>query len=143
MDSAMPDLPSRRPAGFRAIGLFFLLGAAMASLAAVTLLFPGTFLDHAWVLNPVGYVGLSTLGRWIGLPFFALAAALLLAGAGWLKRRRWGWVLGVSVIAVNLAGDVVHLATGDWRGGVGVLIAGMLFFYLTRKTVRQYFGAPG
>ena len=127
------------PAGFWPIGIFFYFGAAMASLAAATLLWPGTFLDRAWILNPAGYAGLSGLGRGIGLPFVALAVALLLSAMGWLKRRRWGWILGVSVIGANLAGDVLHLATGDWKSGIGVVIAGMLLLYMTRTGVRKYF----
>jgi len=65
-----------RPRGITAIGVFFVFGALMAFLAGRSLAKPGTFLDRMWVLNPHAYD--------------ELAAALLLTGIGWLKRRRWG-----------------------------------------------------
>lgn len=46
------DVPSHQaPTGFLAIGIFLFFGATMASLAATTLLWPGTALDRLWVLN--------------------------------------------------------------------------------------------
>jgi hypothetical protein len=134
---------TERPWGFWPIGIFFFFGSAAASLAAFTLLWPGTFLDRAWELNPAGYAGLSALGKWIGAAFVPLAAALLLAAIGWIRRRRWGWILGVGVIAVNSTGDVLHLATGDWKSGIGVVIAGLLLFYMLGDRVRGYFVPKG
>jgi hypothetical protein len=136
----MARLTQPRPAGFVALGVFFFSGSVMATYAAVTLLKPGTFLDRGWVLNPSAHVQLISLGRIAGFGFIVLALALLLAGLGWLRRHYWGWMLGTSVIAVNLLGDLVNSARGEWRkGGVGVVIAGLLLVYMTRPGVRNYF----
>jgi hypothetical protein len=134
---AHPD--AARPSGFLPLGIFFFFGSVMATYAAVTLLEPGTFLDRAWQLNPTGHAELSSLGRAIGIPFLLLAAALLAAGIGWFRRRRWGWILGTTIIAVNLTGDAIHLLTGDLKSLVGIPIAGLLLFYMTRNRVRNYF----
>jgi hypothetical protein len=129
-----------RPAGFTPLGVFFFFGSAMAGYAAITLLKPGTFLDRAWAFNRTAQVQLLSLGRMVVAPFGVLAVVLFIAGVGWLRRRYWGWLLAVSLIAANLAGDVVHLALRDWlRGGVGVVIAGLLLIYMTRPGVRGYF----
>jgi hypothetical protein len=134
--------PPERPWGFVPIAVFFFFGAVMGTLAAVTLLWPGTALDRAWRLNPTAHDSLVPLGRMIGVPFLILALALLLAAFGWLGRRRWGWLLGTTIIAVNLIGDLIHVLTGEWvKGGVGVIIAGLLLIYLTRRGVRGYFHA--
>jgi hypothetical protein len=136
----MPPHPQTRPAGFFALGAFFFFGAMMATLAATTLLRPGTMLDRAWVLNRPGHDQLASVGRWIGIPFLIFAVVLFLAGLGWFKRRRWGWLLGVGVIAVNLIGDLIHFIAGDWlRSTVGVVIAGALLVYITRPRLRVYF----
>ena len=113
----------------------------MAAYAAVTLLKPGTFLDRAWELNPAGHAGLLLMGKAVGVPFLVLATALFLAGIGWFKRKHWGWFLGTGIIASNLLADVIHLLLGDWKSLVGVLIAGLLLFYMTRPSVRSYFTA--
>ena len=128
-----------RPAGFFPIGIFFFFGSVMATYAAITLLIPGTFLDKAWELNKSAHVQLAAMGRIMAVPFGFLSVVLFLAGAGWFKRRRWAWVLGVSVIALNLSGDLIHLALGDWLGSmVGVVIAGLLLIYMTRASVQAY-----
>ena len=112
----------------------------MAAYAAVTLFRPGTFLDRLWALNPRGHIGLTGLGPMVAVPFSVLSIVLFLAALGWFRRQYWGWLLGTVVIATNLAADFIHAFLGDWlRSGVGVIIAGLLLFYLTRPPVRTYF----
>lgn len=112
----------------------------MAAFAGTTLLWPGSRLDRAWVLNPDAYGTLRALGRLIGIPFLALSAALLISGVGWFKRRAWGWRLAVAIIAIQLLGDGVNAFEGHFaRGATGLAIAGALLFYLFRPNVRTAF----
>jgi hypothetical protein len=130
----------KRPAGFVPLGVFFFFAATMATYAAFTLLFPGTILDRAWALNKTGHAVLAPLGRIMALPFAIIALIALVAGIGWFKRRRWAWVVGVLGIACNLAGDLINMAVGEfWKGAAGVVIAGLLLAYMTRRNVRDYF----
>jgi hypothetical protein len=129
-----------RPRGFLPIGIFFIFGATMAAYAALTLLFPGTFLDALWALNHRGHEGLSALGHLGAIPFAVLSPMLALAAVGWFRRRRWGWVVGITIIAINMAGDLGQIVFGErWKGAVGVVIAGMLLIYMTRARVRNHF----
>lgn len=129
-----------RPRGFVPIGVFFVFGATMAAYAAVTLLKPGTLLDTLWALNKHGHEQLAGLGRIAALPFSILSVALCCTAVGWFRRRYWGWVLGTSIIAINMAGDIVNLVIGEHLKGVaGVVIAGLLLTYMTRRSVRNYF----
>jgi hypothetical protein len=141
LSSPVPEPANNpRPRGWLAIGIFLLWGAAMATFAGITLIFPGTILDRAWVLNPAGHAGLTALGRWVGFLFPLLGSALLLAGIGWLKHRRWGWMLAVLLIGANATGDLIRLLSGAWiEGVVGVLIAGALLIYMTRPNMRAVF----
>ena len=129
-----------QPCGYGPIGAFFVFGAVMSAYAAVTLLVPGTRLDVLWTLNPRGHEGLATLGRWAPLLFIVVSPTLALAAFGWFRRRRWGWALGVMMIAINMIGDLGQLAFGErWKGALGVAIAGLLLFYLLRQHTRNYF----
>jgi len=128
-----------RPRGFVAIGVFFVFGATMAAYAAATLLKPGTVLDRLWVLNKPGHAQLASLGKGVALGF-VLSALLCAAAVGWFRRRYWGWVLGTTIIAINAAGDLINGVRGEWlKGAVGVVIAGLLLFYMARNGVRNYF----
>ena len=86
------EAPVRRdpPWAMTAIGVFLFFGAVMASLAGTTLIWPGTFLDHMWVLNAPAYKQLAPFGKTVGVPFVVLSAALAAAGVGWFGRRLWG-----------------------------------------------------
>jgi uncharacterized membrane protein (DUF2068 family) len=93
-----------------------------------------------WTLNAPAYEQLAPLGRTIGIPFLVFSATLVITAVGWLRRRRWGWYLGVAIIAIQLAGDLMNLFLGQLvRGGVGVIIAGLLLVYMLRPQVRAAF----
>lgn len=113
----------------------------MTAFAAVTLLRPGTVLDRVWVLNKTGHAQLAALGKGVGMGFIALSALFCATAVGWFRRRYWGWLLGTTLIAINAVGDLINGARGEWlKGAVGVTIAGLLLFYMTRSGVRNYFG---
>ena len=123
-----------------AIGIFLLFGAAMALLAGIGLVRPGTALDHLWALNPRAHKQLAPLGRTAGTLFLLLSAALGIAGTGWLRRRKWGWNLAVTIIATQVLGDLVNTLRGQVvQGSVGVMVAGALLLYMTRPYVRSVF----
>jgi len=112
----------------------------VASLAAITLLWRGTYLDPIWSLNPTAYRQLAPLGRDVGVPFLLLGLALAAAGIGWFRRRLWGWRLTVAIIAIQIVGDVMNCIRGDWlHGGIGVVIAGALLLFLLRPTIKNAF----
>ena len=126
--------------GFTAIGIFLFFGAIMASLAATTLLWPGTALDRIWALNPAAYKQLAPLGGIVGIFFLVLGVALTTAGIGWFRRRLWGWKLAVVIIATQVLGDVVNCFRGDLlRGGVGIIVASSLLLFLLRSKVKTAF----
>jgi hypothetical protein len=130
----------RRARGFTAIGIFLFFGAAMAILAASTLLSPGSRLDRLWVLNPMAYKRLAPLGHKVGILFLLLGVALITAGIGWFRRRVWGWRLAIVIISTQVAGDVVNCVRGDLlRGGTGLILAGALLLFLLRPKIRVSF----
>ena len=136
----MRDFVRPKVRGFTAIGVFLFFGAAMATLAATTLLWRGTALDRIWTLNPSAYQELAPLGSWVGISFLLLSVVLTTAGLGWFRRRLWGWGLAVGIIATQALGDIVNCLRGGWlRGGIGVVIASALLFFLLRPRTRATF----
>jgi len=128
------------PRGLTAMGIFLIFGACVASLAGLTLAFPGTAIDHIWILNPRAHQQLAPLGKEVGILFLLLAVALANAAAGRFKRRIWGWRLAVALIATQIAGDLVNAFSGHLiEGGIGVVIASALLVYLLRTQVRTAF----
>lgn len=134
----MPDASHRK--GAIVFGMFLFFGAAMASLAGMTLLWPGTVLDRAWSLNPEAHTQLTALGRGIGVPFLLLACALALAGLGWFRQRLWAWRLAVVIIATQVVGGLIHVVSGRLlEGFVALIISAGLLVYLSRPLTRAAF----
>jgi hypothetical protein len=131
---------TRLPLGMTAFGIFLLFGASLASLAGTTLLWRGTVLDRMWVVNPLAYNHLSSYGKAIGIPFLLLGITLAFSGAGWFKRRVWGWRLAiVTIVTQVLANFVTALMGGVTKGLVGAIISGGLLLYLLRPAVGATF----
>jgi len=126
--------------GLAAVGVFLCFASSMASLAGITLSFPGTPLDRVWTANPEAYAKLLPLGRKAGILFLLLGSILAAAAVGWIRRRYWGWLLAVLVIASQVLGDVINFAMGNFlRGGIGIVIAGGLLAYLLSPSVGMEF----
>jgi len=112
----------------------------MAAYAALTLLWPGTFLDLLWMMNPRGHAELVPFARIAAPAFMILSAALAATAIGWLRHRYWGWVWGLSIIAINATGDLLNLARHEvLKGAIGIVVAGLLLIYMSRPSVRNYF----
>jgi len=131
------------PPGLRAVGIFLLFAAVMASLAGVTLIWRHAPLTRMWRLNPRAYTVLAPLGAAAGVPFLILGMCLAAAAVLWLRHRVWGWRLAVVIVALQTLGDLVNMFLGRViEGGAGVAIAGALLGYLLWTPVRAAFRRP-
>jgi hypothetical protein len=133
----------RRPVGLTLLSAFFVFGALMASLAFLGLLFPGGVLEPMWRLNRHAQVGLLELQWWGILLMLGVAIACALAAIGLWIRARWGHRLAVTILAVNLLGDLFNaLVLGDLRTLIGIPVGGAMIFYLMSARTRAQFGRP-
>ncbi|SRR6266851_6620872 len=125
---------------FKGIGIFFFVAVFFALYAGVTVSWPGTVLDWLWALNPHGHAGLLALGRFMGVPFFLLAVALIIIGVGWLRRRKWAWYSAIIGIPLNMMADIGRGVTGEWQAGViGILAGGLALALIAHPGMRKQF----
>ena len=118
-----------------------MLGVCASAYAAITLAWPGTPLDLLWNVNPQGHAGLRSLGAIGIVGMAALSVTMLLTAFGLVARRRWAWWVAVVGIIVNAIGDLATaIATGEARTLIGLPVAGLIVWWLTRGEVRSRFG---
>jgi hypothetical protein len=89
-----------------------------------------------WQLNPRAHSDFQSMGGWaIGL-MLLVGAACALAARGLWRRTRWGYILALAVLSINLLGDLLNaLVLGDLRTLVGLPIGGGMLAYLLSDRV--------
>ena len=92
------------------------------------------------MVNPAGHDGLRSLGALAIVGMAALSVTMVITAVGFITRRRWAWRLAVVGLIVNAAGDLLTaVATGEPRTLIGVPVAGLIVWWLTRQELRSRF----
>lgn len=129
-----------RPRAITALSIFFLVGAVLSFTSNVSLLLPGSFLEPMWRLNPRAHDSLTRIGLWAVALLFFVSVSCAAAAIGLWNGSRWGHRLAVSLIGLNLLGDVANVLSGiEPRAIVGVPVAIAILIYLTSTRVRRFF----
>lgn len=131
---------SARPLGITLLIIFFVAGTLISFLAGASLLVPVGFFKEMWRVNPHGHEGLVRIGLWGVVLLFTASISCAAAAIGLWRRNRWGHVIAVLLIAINLLSDFANGVLGtEPRAIVGVPIAFALLLYLLSKRVRDFF----
>src|SRR5947208_14670648 len=129
-----------RPIGITALSLFFLFGAGASFVSFISLLFPGSFLEPIWRLNPRARAGLGGWGVWAVILKGSVCLACALAPVGVWRGARWGYWLAVSLLAINLLGDILNVFLGtEPRAVIGIPIALAILAFLVSRRARRFF----
>jgi len=132
-----------RPFGVIALALLFAIGTCASFISAVSLAFPGSFLEPVWRLKPNARAGFTRIGSAAIVLMIAVCVACTFTATGLWMGRRWGYWLAVVMLVMNLCGDVVNVVTGAQpRAIIGIPIAGLILVYLLRERTRSYFNDP-
>jgi hypothetical protein len=129
-----------RPRGITALSIFFAAGFLIALTSTISLLFPESFLEPMWRLNPRARTAFSGMGIWAPVLLGVVSVACAAASIGLWRGRRWGYRVATGLLIVNLIGDVTNVMLGtEPRAIVGIPIVAALLFYLSRPGVRVFF----
>lgn len=131
---------TRKFIGVFLIAIFFAVAACILLVVGAALLWPGSTLEVIWKLYPARRSLLIPYRAWLGPVFLILAIAMLCTSIGCFRRRNWGWWLAVAIFLINGLGDAGQFLIGHFfEGGIGVAVAGVILFYLSRPQVRETF----
>ena len=117
-----------------------MIGTVASLVSLLSLAFPGSFLEAVWRLNPHARAAFAGIGSWALVLMSVVCVACTLSVIGLWRRLRWGYWLAIVMLIGNSVGDVINviLAT-ERRAIIGVPIAVLLLFYLSRRRTREYF----
>jgi hypothetical protein len=130
----------KRTIGITALSAFFALGCLIALSTTIALLTPGGPLEPMWRLNPRARQEFARLGGWALVIMLPVAGACGLASVGLWRVQRYGYVLALALLSVNLIGDFLNVLLGtEPRAVVGIPIAAAIVAYLLSRRVRRRF----
>jgi hypothetical protein len=126
-----PALRSRRHPWFAG---FFGFGAMMCALALALLFFPGSALDSLWRLNPEARLAFQSLGSWSFVLMLTVGTACIFAAIGLWRGTVWGTRLALTILSLNIIGDLVNtLLRHDYRALIGLPVGAAMIFFLVRS----------
>jgi uncharacterized membrane protein (DUF2068 family) len=119
-----------RPTGITILAVLEVIGGLALLLGGAGSLAGGA------IIGSGGLAGLGAVLLILGLVSFAVAYGLW-TGRGWA----WTVALILSIISVIING--VSIAFGNYGSIVGLIIALIIIYYLTRPHVKAFFGKGG
>ncbi|MCU0483370.1 MAG: alkaline phosphatase family protein, partial [Chloroflexi bacterium] len=137
--SATADTALPRPRAIGAVATLFAVGAVLELMLGVGAL----GLSFVAALDTIvpEIAGVLT----VGAVLTALGIASLATAVGLWRRRRWAWLAALVLQGINVIQIVLVLAQSGLQGAVGLglfhlVVAPLVFFYLTRPHVAAAFG---
>ena len=125
--------PALRSRGHPWIAGFFGFGAMMCALTLALLLFPGSALDSLWRLNPEARLAFQSLGSWSFVLMLTVGTACIFAAIGLWRGTVWGTRLALTILSLNIIGDLVNtLLRHDYRALIGLPVGAAMIFFLVR-----------
>lgn len=118
----------------------FAIGTCASLTSAISLLFPGSFLEPIWRANPRAHEAFSHFTGWAIVLMGIVCIACLSTVIGLWKQRWWGYWLAVLMLISNLIGDLINVISGaERRAIIGVPVALLILVYLLRRNIRDRF----
>ena len=126
-----------RPLGVTIIAILAILGGIAGLLSGVLIVgFSALFASSFGAAGTL----LAGLGAIIGGAFIVVSLIWLAAGVGLLNGKSWAWTLEMLVNVLLLIGAIALAALRSYSSITGVVIPGLMIWYLTRTRVKTFFG---
>jgi uncharacterized membrane protein (DUF2068 family) len=112
----------------------------MSFLSSILLLFPGSFLELLWKLNPRARENFTAIGIWAIVLMSVVCMACVLAALGLWRGSWWGYWLAVALLIINLLGDIANVILGtEPRAAIGIPIVVLILAFIMNRRVKQFF----
>ena len=139
-NSSNIDLTSQRPTGLTIMAVLFIIAGAFTLLAGITTLETALVQASGPILTELELLTIP-----LGIEILCIGSFVVALGLFTVKSW-WVWFVALVLSAIGLVVNAVSLVIPNMftivaaGAVVGIAINAILLFYLSRKSVRQYFG---
>lgn len=134
----MQPRPSR-PFGVTLLAILAIIIGIVGVLASLAIFALSAFVASTGAFGSV----IGGIGTIIGSVVLVFSLLWLLVGWGFAAGKGWAWILGMIYTVISLILAVGALIINPGGGILGVLIWGLMLYYLTRPGVKAFFGKAG
>ena len=109
------------------------------TIIAILMIISGIF----FIIGGIGFTALSVLSLAFlagGIGSIILGIASLVVAWGLLKGAGWAWIITLIITIISIIANIVSLAGGNTASIIGIIIEGIIIYYLYRPNVKSYFG---
>lgn len=146
-----PPAPRNRPLGVTILAILMIIYGIFVLLASLALFGVAAFIGSQEFIDMLG----TDVPQWLidagpllfaglGVALLIMALIALLLAWGFLKGKRWAWILGLIFLVLNILGSVISaVAGGSLAGiatlGVSILIPVIILVYLLLPNTKAWF----
>jgi hypothetical protein len=127
----------KRPLGIKTIALLMIISGIVSIISGVIGL--GGLLVLSTVSKELGNEkpGIGLMG--ISVFVTALGVATMVIAWGLLKSKRWAWTMTVIISIISIIASIGGMILGGYHQIIDLILYGIIFGYLYRPDVREYF----
>ena len=90
--------------------------------------------------NPTSFLFFAAFIGVIGSILIVLGIASFVVAWGLLKGKGWAWTVTIIITIISLVFNALSIVSGNIGAIVGIIIDGVIIYYLYRPNVKSYFG---
>jgi hypothetical protein len=134
-----------RPVGVTVIAILQLIGGIFSILAGFFVIGVGRYIVTGGVpmdegASPTAFGGVTAA---LGSLILLLGVLSIVLSIGMFQVKGWAWLGTLIVQGLNILFAVVFALTGGGINFVGLILAGIIVYYLLRPEVKSVFGRSG
>lgn len=76
----------------------------------------------------------------IGAVFIVIGIASFVVAWGLLKGKAWAWIVTIIITIISIVLNIISIIAGSIESILGLIINGIIIYYLYRPSVKSYFG---
>lgn len=135
----------QRPTGITILAVLQIIGGVLSLLAGISSLLFGGLMVSGAVDNTSGAAAAAEVGPlMVAGGGLAIISGLLglIAGYGLFTLKGWGWTLAMLFAVLNILHNLLRMfgEAGVPSAIVGIVISGLVLYYLFRPSVKRAFG---
>jgi uncharacterized membrane protein (DUF2068 family) len=156
-------LERKRPTGVTLIAILTIIGGILLLFEGIGLVALAPFIGQINVNNGINTSNstsslslningtivtvpnnaLFVLGGFIGIlggMLIVLGLSSFVVAWGLLKGKAWAWIVTIIITIISVVLNVISIVAGSIESIVGLIINGIIIYYLYRPSVKSYFG---